>query len=1120
MRDRGVPLLRPALLVCLALVLALIVLPRQPALADDVEQRIAEFWKRVDALGPADHLGATDLGQWALNVSERDPGAGISVADFRASTAGMQSALDRASAGIPPGSPKSPDVEERIARFWQRVDTLGPADLLSASDLGQWALNVIDRDPSKRIRVDDFRASTAGMQAGLDHARSSPRPATPAPTAAGISFVFGDDVTMAERDRVGRIATLAEQDLKARYGASASPFTVFVHSNLDELVADYVAFHRIPTDLVAGVRQRWSFGFAEAGKENVFIYTGGPGWPDAISTGTVEKILFHEIFHVLQNRLVAPAYRNFIEAPDSDVPVGGPRWLIEGAAELVGYTLADDHGYASFAAARAAKLRDAQAVTAPLSTMESLPGLVAAGPGAAYTVGFLAAELLTATAGPQALARYWTEIGAGRPWQAAFETVFGRSITTFYDEFEVYRRQGFVLPAMPTYVVANCRPGYDCRVTTIAGRGIPDVGDGSAARDAVLARPQSVAVAPDGTLYIADTDNHRIRRVVSGLITTVAGTGSAETQDPGDGGRATAATVRFPKGVAAAPDGSVYIADSNHYVVRRVAPDGTIRTVLGKSFNYDIRPLVEGSRAVDSIIGYPRAVAAAADGSFYVALSTTNQVVRVDPLGIVHIVAGTGQPGFGGDLGPAVQARINDPEGIALDEARGLLYIADTGNARLRRVDLARGTISTVVAEGAASVATDPNGIVYYATGYQVRRWDPLTDRTTVFAGTGLPGFGGDGLPATSASLNFALGVAADAQGNVYVADTLNDRIRRVAPDGTISTIAGGRTPDVDGVRAVNTYVSDSQGVAIDRVGGIVFTDFPHGTLRRIGPDGVVARIAGRNGLGSGGDGGHPLEAWFDAPRAPVFDRRGNLFFVDRPSYHVVRRISPDADGLVNGSGDERVSTVVGYAGDWRSPDRGAADGGPATRALLQGLYGLAADSRGNIYIADTNDNRVRRIAAGADGEVSGALDETITTVLGNGTAATTGDGGPAVAAAVSHPVWLAIDRADNVYVAQNDGRIRLIGSQTGIVSTFASVQGGVTSIAVDDLGNVFFGNSREVGWIDAETRTVRRLLAVGQAGLVSPNYLTWDPSGSVVFADNGSFTIRRLEFVPSSSGP
>jgi hypothetical protein len=148
----------------------------------DVEHRIAQFWQRVDALGPGDLLTAADLGQWALNVIERDPGAGLTVADFRASTAAMQAAFDRAGVGIPPGVPKSADVEGRIGRFWAKVDALGPTDLLSAADLGQWALNVTDRDPNKRIRVDDFRSSTAGMQGGLERSRSLPRPATPMPT--------------------------------------------------------------------------------------------------------------------------------------------------------------------------------------------------------------------------------------------------------------------------------------------------------------------------------------------------------------------------------------------------------------------------------------------------------------------------------------------------------------------------------------------------------------------------------------------------------------------------------------------------------------------------------------------------------------------------------------------------------------------------------------------------------------------------------------------------------------------------------------------------------------------------------------------------------------------------
>jgi hypothetical protein len=148
----------------------------QPALAAGrcttttvaVEQRIAEFWQCVNSLGALDALTAEDLGQWARNVIERAPNAAIKVGDFRTSTASMQAAIDRASAGIAPLPPKTVDVEARIAAFWQRVNALGSCDSLTATDLGQWALNVIDRDPSRRIFVEDFRATTAGMQLGLD----------------------------------------------------------------------------------------------------------------------------------------------------------------------------------------------------------------------------------------------------------------------------------------------------------------------------------------------------------------------------------------------------------------------------------------------------------------------------------------------------------------------------------------------------------------------------------------------------------------------------------------------------------------------------------------------------------------------------------------------------------------------------------------------------------------------------------------------------------------------------------------------------------------------------------------------------------------------------------------
>lgn len=151
-----------------------------------VEQRIAAFWQCVGALGALDLLTAEDLGQWAQNVIERAPGAAIRVADFRASTAAMQTAIERASAGIAPLPPKTADVEARIAAFWQRVNALGSCDALTATDLGSWALNVIDRDPSRRIFVEDFRTSTAGMQAGLDRGSL---PCAQVASALGYSFL-------------------------------------------------------------------------------------------------------------------------------------------------------------------------------------------------------------------------------------------------------------------------------------------------------------------------------------------------------------------------------------------------------------------------------------------------------------------------------------------------------------------------------------------------------------------------------------------------------------------------------------------------------------------------------------------------------------------------------------------------------------------------------------------------------------------------------------------------------------------------------------------------------------------------------------------------------------------
>lgn len=177
-------------LTALVLAASLTGLTGSPATADgNVEQRIADFWRRVDALQPTDYLLAADLGQWGLNVIERNPGARTTVTDFRASTGVMQAGMDRAGLAPAPTTPVTTpaNVEQRIADYWKRVDALQPSDYLLAADLGQWALNVIDRNPRARTTVADFRASTGLMQAGMDRAGLAPV-ATPSPTtpSAGV----------------------------------------------------------------------------------------------------------------------------------------------------------------------------------------------------------------------------------------------------------------------------------------------------------------------------------------------------------------------------------------------------------------------------------------------------------------------------------------------------------------------------------------------------------------------------------------------------------------------------------------------------------------------------------------------------------------------------------------------------------------------------------------------------------------------------------------------------------------------------------------------------------------------------------------------------------------------
>jgi streptogramin lyase len=318
-------------------------------------------------------------------------------------------------------------------------------------------------------------------------------------------------------------------------------------------------------------------------------------------------------------------------------------------------------------------------------------------------------------------------------------------------------------------------------------------GDGGPATQAQLWQPRAVAFDSAGSLYIADTLNERIRKVdPAGTITTLAGNGSAGFS--GDGGPATQATFRDPHGVAVDSAGNVYVADSVNNRIRRVDPAGIITTFAGRGRGNG----GDGGPAKDALLADPKTMSMDPHDNLYFVDDGNDTVRRIDiHTGIITTVAGTGLPGFSGDGGPATHAAMKQPKGVWVTPA-GDIYIADTDNNRVRHVDTS-GTITTVAGTGAAGfsgdggpaknakvhdprgVAVDSAGNVYIGEekGQRIRKVDTAGTITTV-AGTGVGGYSGDGGPATQARIRNLRGIAVDSLGQLFIADCFNNRIRKI----------------------------------------------------------------------------------------------------------------------------------------------------------------------------------------------------------------------------------------------------------------------------------------------------------------------------------------------------
>lgn len=654
--------------------------------------------------------------------------------------------------------------------------------------------------------------------------------------------------------------------------------------------------------------------------------------------------------------------------------------------------------------------------------------------------------------------------------------------------------------------------GSKAGVYTLAGSGPSDVGDGKHATEARLDQPFGVFAAEDGSVYIADTGHDRIRQVLpDGTIRTVAGYGSAENADPKEGVPATDSPLRLPRGVALGPDGALYIADTNYYLVRRVDPStGLIRTIAGNRWYF---PDGDGGPALNASFGHPFSIAVDGNGGVYVADTNSHRIRYISPEGTISTVVGSrlqgpkaleaAAPGCSGP-GPVADAAIQGPTSVALDGKGGLLI--GGGPCPVMRLLLSKGQL-TVVSQQPSPVASSGNGDAYVIAGNAVLRIDVETGVSSSLA--------------ASSQIQGAASLSVGPGGEVYVADAAQDMVWKVSGGGATRFAGPG---DV----VSSTVIADSQGLAVDAAGNVYFSDFNGNRIMRFAPDGSVSAVAGDGRNMFSGDGEHPLRASFGAPTALRFDAFGSLFFIDETSGNgLVRRISPGADGVIDGSADERITSVAGRLRPRSEADHGSADGSQARSAVFVGARDIAFDPAGNLYVADWLDHRVRKVVPGADGVITGASDEIISTFAGDGVEAHRGDGGPAMSASVAQPNRLAVDAAGNVFVAEaNRGgiNVRRIDASTGVIGSaydLTNMAGGQMVFGPD--GRLYYSDRLRIYRIDTSTGRKTVVAGSGVAGfnadVADPlqaqfrgiGFFTFDRYGDIVAADNGNFRLVRI---------
>lgn len=631
----------------------------------------------------------------------------------------------------------------------------------------------------------------------------------------------------------------------------------------------------------------------------------------------------------------------------------------------------------------------------------------------------------------------------------------------------------------------------------------------------VSAGPFHEAVSPDGHwLYVANyhAGSGNLVTVIDTSTQMVAGTvvvgtgpsGVAFTQDSAFAGitnqgsnnvsviNTASRTVTNTIAVGLAPTGGAILGPQK------------VSTVVG-GYVGDHGP------ATSAAIEGPSSSVLDSAGNLFVSDGYGNRIRKITPIGTITTYAGNGMCGYNGDNMAAAKAMICVPSGIALD-ASGNLIVADQGNARIRKITKA-GKISTIAGNGAfgysgdggpatsAAIAPffpayDSSGNLYFSQPIAcvVRKVDTSGTISTV-AGNGTCGFGGDNGPATAAMLNLPRGLAFDTGGNLYIADSLNHRVRKLNTAGTITTFAGTGAAGFsgDGGPATSAKIGTPRGLAV-RNGALYITNAGSARYRSVDlTTNIITTYAGST-FGYDGENHALLASQFAGAGSISFDSAGNSFFADLNN----GRLRKGTSGRVN-------TLAGGYLGD----------GGKATAAALVLPEAMTIDQAGNLYIADYTGNRVRKVSGGV-----------ISTIAGNSISGYSGDGGLGTNAMLYAPQGVALDSSGNVFIADTfNGVIRKV-TTAGTISTFATNVNfnALLQMATDSANNLYVADDGAcVVWKITPTAVVSIVAGVlntcgyngdgipATTAQLNPSSVAVDAGGNLLIADYGNNRVRQV---------